>query len=418
MTPLPAGQLEKLRILVEALHGNPFYSAKLRAAGVESAPATLAEFSARVPFTYKAEIAADQLRHPPFGSNLTYPLERYTRFSQTSGTTGTPLRWLDTPESWDWMLDCWARVFQAAGAGTQDRVFFPFSFGPFLGFWLAFESAARLGCLTIPGGGMRSAGRLRTILDNQVTVLCATPSYALRLAEVAGEEGIDLSRCKVRRIIVAGEPGGSIPATRSLIESRWGGAQVLDHHGMTEIGPVSYECPNRRGVLHIIEQAFFPEAIDPETLEPVEPGGIGELVLTNLGRLGSPLLRYRTGDVVRRACEGCCPCGSQEMALEGGIVGRADDMVMVRGVNLYPSAVEEVVRSSGAVAEFRVETYTERGLTEMAIHIEPAPGHPPGLEQQIATALQTAFGLRVSVSALPPGTLPRFEGKARRWIQR
>src|SRR6185503_14726938 len=120
--------------------------------------------------------------------------------------------------------------------GPQDHVFFPFSFGPFLGFWLAFDAAARMGCLTIPGGGMRSAARLQTILDNQVTVLCATPTYAVRLAEVAAEEGIDLRDAKVRTIIVAGEPGGSIPATRSFIESLWTGARVIDHHGMTEIG--------------------------------------------------------------------------------------------------------------------------------------------------------------------------------------
>src|SRR5207249_104948 len=163
----------------------------------------------------------------------------------------------------------------------------------------------------IAGGGMRSAGRLKTIIDNEVTVLCATPSYALRLAEVAAEEGMDLSAAKVRRIIVAGEPGGSIPATRALIESLWPGARVLDHHGMTEIGPVSYECPERKGVLHIMEQAYFPEVIDPNSLETVGPGGTGELVLTNLGRLGSPLLRYRTGDIVRRAGEAGCQCGSQ-----------------------------------------------------------------------------------------------------------
>jgi len=385
---------------------------------VQSRPDRLEEFTARVPFTFKREIADDQLRHPPFGTNLTFPVERYTRFCQTSGTTGTPLRWLDTVESWEWMLGCWNRVFQAAGAGPQDRVFFPFSFGPFLGFWLAFESAVRLGCLAIPGGGMRSAGRLQTILDNDVTILCATPSYALRLVEVAAEEGIDLSTAKVRRIIVAGEPGGSIPATRALIESRWYGARVIDHHGMTEIGPVSYECPDRKGVLHIMEDGYFPEVIDPDSLQAVGSGGIGELVLTNLGRLGSPLLRYRTGDIVRRACETHCRCGSEELALEGGILGRADDMVVVRGVNLYPSAVEDVVRSPGGVAEFRVETFSERGLTEIRIQIEPALDHPSGLDLRISTALQTAFGLRVPVSCVPPGALPRFEGKARRWIQR
>jgi phenylacetate-CoA ligase len=194
---------------------------------------------------------------------------------------------------------------------------------------------------------------------------------------------------------------------------------VVDHHGMTEIGPVSYECPERRGVLHIMETSYFPEVIDRNSLKPVGPGGSGELVLTNLGRVGSPILRYRTGDIVQRAQDTRCPCGSQEMALEGGILGRSDDMVVLRGVNLYPSAVEQVVRSSGGVAEFRVEIYTERALTEMSIQIQPSPGEDAsGLSHRVAAALNYAFGLRVAVSTVPPGTLPRFEAKAKRWIYR
>jgi len=266
---------------------------------------------------------------------------------------------------------------------------------------------------------MRSTGRLQTILDNGVTVLCTTPTYAIRLAEVAAEEKIDLGASQVRRIIVAGEPGGSIPATRSLIERLWPGARVVDHHGMTEIGPVSYECRARRGVLHVMEAAYFPEVIDPTTLAPVARGGTGELVLTNLGRIGSPLLRYRTGDIVGTPAAAVCTCGSSELALEGGILGRADDMVVVRGVNLYPSAVENVVRSCGEIAEFRVETHVERALTEMSVQIEPAAlcADEAALSHKVSAALQYAFGLRVAVSCVPAGTLPRFEAKARRWSQ-
>jgi phenylacetate-CoA ligase len=188
---------------------------------------------------------------------------------------------------------------------------------------------------------------------------------------------------------------------------------------MTEIGPVSYECPQRRGVLHIMEAAYIPEVLDRISLEPVGPGGSGELVLTNLGRVGSPILRYRTGDTVKRAQETRCACGSEEMALEGGILGRCDDMVVVRGVNLYPSAVEQVVRSSGGVAEFRVEIYNERSLTEMSIQIEPAAGEDgAALINRVAAALHYAFGLRVAMSAVAAGTLPRFEAKSKRWIYR
>ena len=419
-TAIEAHQMRLLhRLMQQLLASNRFYGAKLHAAGVEIVPQSLREFFRHVPFTFKAELIDDQTANPPFGSNLTYAVEEYSRFHQTSGTTGRPMRWLDTPESWAWVVECWTRIYQSAGIGRRDRIFFPFSFGPFLGFWGAFDAAARMGCLAIPGGGMRSTARLRTLLDNQATVICTTPTYALHLVEVAEEEKIDLTAGSVRTIIVAGEPGGSIPATRSHIEQLWGGARVVDHHGMTEIGPVSYECPARRGVLHIMETAYIPEVIDPVSLEPVGPGGSGELVLTNLGRVGSPILRYRTGDTVRRAREMRCPCGSEEMALEGGILGRSDDMVVVRGVNLYPSAVEQVVRSSGGVAEFRVEIYHERSLTEMSIQIEPATGEEPAaVSHRVAAALHYAFGLRVTVSSVPAGTLPRFEAKAKRWIYR
>ncbi|HLK64924.1 MAG TPA: AMP-binding protein [Bryobacteraceae bacterium] len=418
-TATEAHQLQKVEALVEALlASNRFYSAKLHGVGVHAAPESLAEFSSVVPFTSKAELIEDQVRNPPFGTNLTYRVEEYCRFHQTSGTTGKPMRWLDTRESWDWVTACWTRIYQSAGVGRNDRVFFPFSFGPFLGFWGAFDAATRLGCLSIPGGGMRSTARLSTLLDNQITAICTTPTYAIHLAQVAAEEEIDLSAGTVRTIIVAGEPGGSIPATRSHIEKLWG-ARVVDHHGMTEIGPASYECPVRRGVLHILEESYYPELIDRDSLEPVGPGASGELVLTNLGRTGSPILRYRTGDIVHRARDLQCACGSYEMALEGGILGRIDDMVVLRGVNLYPSAVEQVVRSSGGVAEFRVEIYTERALTEMSIQIEPGAGEDPAaLSHHVAAALHYAFGLRVAVSAVPAGTLPRFEAKAKRWVFR
>jgi phenylacetate-CoA ligase len=410
--------VEKLQALVQALLAtNPFYNRKLRAAGVDRPPESLAEFHARFPFTTKSELIEDQKQHPPFGSNLTFPVDEYSRFHQTSGTSGQPMRWLDTPESWNWVVACWTRIFQTAGVGRSDRVFFPFSFGPFLGFWGAFDAAARMGCLSIAGGGMRSTARLRTLLDNEVTAICCTPTYALHLAEIAADEKIDLARAKVKNIIVAGEPGGSIPATRAHIQQAWGGARVMDHHGMTEIGPVTYECSRRRGVLHVMEESYIAEVIDRQTPEAVGPGGSGELVLTNLGRTGSPILRYRTGDIVQRARQGNCECGSAEMALEGGILGRVDDMVVVRGVNLYPSAVEQVVRSVGGVNEFRVEIRQEKSLTELSIFIEPANGEDGvKLSHRVATLLQYAFGLRIEVSVAGPGALPRFEAKSKRWV--
>ncbi len=350
-------------------------------------------------FTTKQELIDDQAVHPPYGTNLTFPLGRYTRFCQTSGTSGHPLRWLDTPESWNWMLGNWDRVYQSAGITAKDHIFFAFSFGPFLGFWTAFEAAARMGALAIPGGGMRTAVRLRTILEAHATVLCCTPTYAIRLAEAAVEERIDLGASRIRRIVVAGEPGGSIAATRAHIEKLWPGSRVIDHHGMTETGPVSYGCPVRPGVLHVIESSYIAESID------------GELILTNLGRIGSPLIRYRTGDLVK-AVRGVCACGTSDVALEGGILGRTDDMLVVRGVNIYPSAVEEVLRSEG-VTEYRVEVRTERALTELRIQVESGADAIHRLE----AALTNAFSLRIPVSSVETGALPRFEAKAKRWIR-
>src|SRR5438094_791018 len=278
---------------------NSFYTRKFSRAGLTATVTSLAEFAEKFPFTSKQELADDQCAQPPYGTNLTFPLERYTRFHQTSGTTGAPLRWLDTPESWNWMVENWTEIFCAAGATSGERVFFAFSFGPFIGFWLAYEAAQRIGCLCLPGGGLSSAARLRVMMENDATVLCCTPTYALRLAEVAAEEKIDLHAARVRSIIVAGEPGGSIPALRARLQELWQGARIFDHHGMTETGPVTHECPKQPGVLHVLEPAYYAEVIDPVSAKPVAPGQRGELVLTTLGRTGSPLLRYRTGDLVQ-----------------------------------------------------------------------------------------------------------------------
>jgi len=408
-------QLEQLRTLAaELIPANKFYTRKLQAAGVGFDLASLTDFSRRFPCTTKSELVADQQAHPPFGTNLTYPLDRFTRFHQTSGTSGAPLRWLDTPESWEAMIESWSEIFHAAQVGASDRVMFAFSFGPFLGFWLAFESAERLGCLCLPGGGLRSAVRLRLMRDTQANVLCCTPTYAMRLAEVAATENIAIHSLGVKTIIVAGEPGGSIPATRAKLESLWPGARIFDHHGMTEVGPVTHECPAQPGQLHILESAYFAEIVDPVTQQPATSG---ELILTTLTRIGSPLLRYRTGDLVRLNPQPC-PCGRHTLRLEGGILGRVDDMVIVRGVNVYPTAVEQIIRRFADVSEYRVHVNRTTALTELRLEIEPTQSCRDSgmLIQEIQNALQVAFNLRLTVDAVSPGALERFEMKARRWI--
>ncbi len=414
-------QLEKLRGLIAPVAAsNGFYRQKWKSFPAGFLPASLEEFGRRFPITIKSELVADQLANPPFGTNLTRPVSHYTRFHQTSGTTGTPLRWVDTPESWSSMVESWVRIFAAAAVAGGDRVYFAFSFGPFIGFWLAFDAAQKIGALCLPGGGLGSAGRLKAILENQATVLCCTPTYALRLAEVAREENIDLGGARVRTIIVAGEPGGSIPAIRARIEAAWPGARVFDHHGMTEVGPVTYECPKTPGLLHVIESAYLAEILDSKTMLPTSAGEAGELVLTTLGRVDSPLIRYRTGDLVRsRAADSLCACGRAETALEGGILGRADDMIIVRGINIFPGALDEVIGRFPGIVEFQVRVARRQVMTELEVLIE-AEGDTgrsvADLVQSLESSLHAAFNLRIPVRVAPTGTLPRFEMKARRWV--
>jgi phenylacetate-CoA ligase len=304
------------------------------------------------------------------------------------------------------MLGNWGHIYRAARLIKGDRIYFAFSFGPFLGFWTAFEAAARLGFLCLPGGGQGSGARLRAMIQHGATVLCCTPTYALHLAEAAAREDIDLAESAVRKIIVAGEPGGSVPHVRQRISAAWQGAEIIDHYGMTEVGPVAYQDSERADVLRIIEESYFAEIIHPETALPVPAGEVGELVLTTLGRIGAPVLRYRTGDLVKRMV------GESGFALEGGIIGRADDMIVVRGVNIYPSAVDAVVRSLPEIVEYRVEVSRRGALTEVELEIESSDD---AAVARLERALMSAFSLRIPVSCVPENSLPRFEMKARRW---
>lgn len=433
-----------------------------------SPPGSLEEFARNFPLTTKGELETDQARHPPSGSNQTEPEGKYVRFSQTSGTTGRPLAVWDTAESWTWLLENWVRGFEMAGVEPGMRAFFAFSFGPFLGFWTAFEAGLRMGLRCIPGGGLGTIARLHAILEHRVEVLCCTPTYALHLATTAQSQGLSLSSSAVRKIIVAGEPGGSLPGVRRQIQTAWPCAELLDHYGLTEVGPVAFARSGKPGELCVLEDRYFAEVLNPESLLPVADGDCGELVLTPLGRSAWPLFRYRTGDLVRPRQT------SAGLVLEGGILGRFDDMVVVRGVNLYPGAVEEVVRSVAGCCEYRVKLRGGAGLVQIEVEVESPPDAPPPssappapptdalptdalprinsqgtsplplfrgsesaslltpgtsdcnpqsdrsvwpLASRLEAALERAFALRIPVREVAYGALPRFDLKARRWVR-
>lgn len=401
---LRAMQLDRLQTgLRDVLSTNAFWRARLT--GVRGWD----DFD-RLPLTTKSELIADQAARPPFGTNLTYPLDRYVRLHQTSGSSGDrPLRWLDTSESWDWWQRVWSdHVYPAAGVTAADRVFFAFSFGPFIGFWSAFGGTERLGALAISGAAMTTEQRLRNLFDVGATVLLSTPTYALRMADVARELGLDLATSDVRVTVHAGEPGASIPTTRATIEAAWG-ATCFDHTGMTELGPTGHSCSQRDGI-HAIESEFIFEVIGPDGL----PAADGELVATNLGRWGMPLIRYRTGDRVSVSREPCS-CGSPFLKLVGGIRGRVDDMFTVRGVNLYPSQVEDIVRRHASVTEFVLEYRRIRQMDEVSLLVEIAG--PDTSTERLEADLRQALGVRLGCRVVPTGTLPRSELKSKRLVR-
>lgn len=368
------------------------------------------DFLAQMPFTTKAEILEDRVAHAPFGSMLTKPLHHYTRFCQTSGTsTGQPMAWIDTAESWEGMLKCWQKVFDAAGlVKGKDRVFFAFSFGPFLGFWTAYEAAAK-DYMVIPAGGLSSQARLEAMARYDATVLCCTPTYALRLGEMIGAaSGVEREELSIRKVIVAGETGGSVPEVRRRIEETWN-ARVFDHHGMTEVGPVSYEAEDLPRSLVVMEEAYLAEIVDPKTGAEVADGESGELILTTLDRTACPLLRYRTGDWVKKKLH------RGRLVLEGGILSRVDDMVVVRGVNVYPCAVEAVVRQFPEVTEFMVEQRKVDAMDEIELLVEMDGSEAKQSLKRLESKLRDTFSLRIPVRLAEPESLPRHEFKAKRW---
>lgn len=416
---LEALQTKRLgALLTKVRRKSDFYRDRLERSGLDAGKVSLAEFVEKMPFTTKMDLVWDREEFPPYGSNLTEPMPRYSRLCQSSGTTRGPLPFIDTAESWSAMLDCWDKVYEASGTSSDDKIFFAFSFGPFLGFWTAFESATRRGNLAIPGGGLGSQARLQAMVTNQIDVLCCTPTYAMRLGEIfSAHENDEIAAYRLRKIIVAGEAGGCIPEVRRRISDLWKGAQVYDHHGMSETGPISYEDPEHPMGLCVIEEAYFTEIIDYDTQREVEVGQQGELVITNLTRTASPLLRYRTGDLVEKSYY--TPPGSREpiLCLEGGILGRVDEMVVIRGVNVYPTAVEKIIRSFPEIIEFQILESTKQAMAELEVLIEAERSAKSDLAMRVQSELAEAFALRIPVSIVENGELPRFEFKSKRWVR-
>ena len=416
-TAMTSLQQRRLRAQVaHAARHSPFYRRKLRAARVDAATIRTLDDLRRLPFTTKDELKDNQLQHPPWGDVLAVPLADVTRVHLTSATSGRPLAFLDTAADWHGFYHSYARSLHAFGVRRTDMVMAAFSYGPWIGYWSGFYAAQDLGCLVYPVGGLSTEQRLDALLAYPITVLGCTPSYALFLAEAAAKKGIDLARdTKLRITWHTGEPGASIPATRARIEAAFG-VRAYDLPGLTEIAAWGFECEARAGLTHVHEDYVYPEVLD-EHERPVKPGERGELVFTSLYRRAMPLLRYRTRDLVQLA-DRRCPCGRTLVAFEGGVLARLDDMKKVRGIIVYPRRIEELVRPHRAVDEFQIVFRRRDGLDDILVRLDPSPslalGERTNLGEALARDLQLGLGIRVSVEVGEPGSLPRWDHKARR----
>ncbi len=394
------------QMLSKILPHNRFYAEKLSHLTL---PLPSLQQLATLPYTFKDELLTGG-GDVDLPANLTYPEHQYVRYHRTSGTSGRPLAVLDTAEDWIWWSDTWQYVLDAAEISPDDRALLAFSFGPFIGFWSAFDALINRGVMTIPAGSMSSLARLQLIRTSKANVLFCTPSYALHLVEVAKENQIDVADLGLQRIIVAGEPGGSIPAIRHRIETNWN-ARLIDHCGASEIGPWGFNAADGEGLI-INEAEFIAEFRSLETNQAAKEGELSELVLTTLGRLGSPVIRYRTGDLVRPFVNH--NYDSTFVFLKGGVLGRADDMMIVRGVNIFPSSIEQIIHSFPEVAEFRMIAFKKGELDSLRIEVEDRLGQP----ERIAKELLVRLNLKVEVTAVPLGSLPRYEMKGQRFQDR
>src|ERR671915_1962026 len=419
---IEALQLRKLRSMVEWAEARvPWHAKRLADAGVSADSLRSLDDLRRIPFMTREEWMTGQEEQPPYALGLANRPERAVRFHMTSGTTGsTPIRVLDSMKDWEWIAEMWCYGLWGFGVRPADTLFVAFGYSTFIGFWGLHYAGEKLGCLVLPGGAMPTDARVKQIVDMGATVVASTPTYALRMAQEARALGIDLAGSSVGRLILSGEPAGSIPATKSLIEEQWG-AKAGDTAGMTELGTIMiFECEAQPGGTHIIEDHYVEEVVDPETDRLVPYGELGERVVTSFGRGFIPVIRYRSRDFVVRVPGANCSCGRTFDLYEGGIRGRVDDMKLVRGTNVYPRAVEAMVREHGEIDEFQIHLFTAEGIRdeiEILVEIPDPSADVDRIVSDLGRELAEAHeGLRFGVRRVDDGTLPRFELKAKRLL--
>jgi phenylacetate-CoA ligase len=394
-----------------------FYRERWDAAGVDPAKISSLDELRQVPVLRKEQLRAEQAEHPPFGRYLCVPRDDVLRVHGTSGTTGRPTAFGVSRDDWNRIAGAHARIMGAAGIRPSDTIFLGSFFGLYWGGWGALIGGERLGATCFPfGAGVpgQTQQAVEWLAQMRPTAFYGTPSYALRIAEVAREAGYDPVDFGIRVLFFSGEPGAGIPATKALIERSFGGA-CIDMGSMAEMSPwmTNAECDHRTG-MHLWDDIVYTEFLDPVTEEPVGPGEVGVPVYTHLERESQPMIRLWSGDLSRYTTEPC-PCGRTYRRLPDGLFGRADDMLVVRGENVYPAAIEEAIRAAGCDGEFRVEVVREHAMDELTVRAEAAPGvSDDDLREALLSQIKKKLGLRAAVEIARAGSLERTEFKARR----
>lgn len=415
-------QLQRFRNQMQYVYDrSPMYKRKYDEAGVKPSDIRTLEDIQRVPLTIKEELRESQAQHPPWGDFPCIPPEGGVRVFQTTGTTGIPVRvFLNKTDWFKHFYEQFMHFMYGYGIKTSDILFVPFGYGLYIAWWGFQAALEQEGVMIVPGGAQSSQDRVRNIFDWGATVVCGTPTYLLYLGDTAEKTGQPLKDSKIRIVVAGGESGANVPSTKKAIEELWG-AKCYDDIGSTEISNFGFECVAQKGT-HVIESMFFAECLDPETLKPVLPGEVGELVLSNLCTESVPLLRYRMKDLVRFNRE-TCDCGRTFLRLNGGILGRSDDMFQFAGVNIFPSAIENFIREVPEFSnEYQIVVPKMRSGKHLKIRVEPATDDisEERMRQAVKKFIETVkyrMTVTPNVEIVEAGKLPRFELKAKRLIR-
>lgn len=404
----------------------PLYKKKWDKAGVKPEAICSMEDFEQVPFITKEEISQDQKENPPFGSYSCVSLKDVLRLHGTSGTTGRPTVFGISKDDWERIIEAHARIMWGFGVREDDIVFIGSFFSLYMGSWGVLGGAERLGAVCFPFGAGAPGQTERAInwmKETKPTVFYGTPSYSLHIAERAKEMGVDPAKdFNFRILFFSGEPGAGIPSTKKLIEETYGGI-CIDSGSTAEMTPwmTNCECEYRQG-MHLWQDIVYAELVDPVTKRRVPYGKQGVTVYTHLERTSQPMIRFWAGDISMWVNDPC-PCGRTYPRLPKGIYGRVDDMFTIRGENVYPSTIEDVIRGiEGLGDEYQIIITREKAMDELVLQVEPTKGVESGiipqLKQKLETELKKVLGIRAIVHLVEPDTLERTEFKAKRVIDK